>query len=396
MAMSEAARETLLQVCDANTDPWPDLPARAGKPAEADAQQAALRSLRGKSLQATVEHPGGGHVRANVILHAIRPNRARIIYPGMIHKDSPISLELPKFEGGTLEVKGRSLDCWHLSGYMHAVSVMFQSFVNLSDLFPPGVILPEAPNAPAAAQEKKLHGQCAVLGGDALEGKVLAHFSTQLGLKATPLPDMGSLLDHATSHELDVAIVDHEAITQFGGPEQAAMRLYRVGLRAGLVVIAPPGGKDATATVMKVGELRVVSIARPATKDLLADAIESILKDAEPSTPGAIKSSLQDGNARELVNAYVEQLRADLEAVLQYREAEELAKVRTYIVRWRDTGATFGFAPLTSAAKAAITAMDASMSLEEAGPELRRTISLVRRILACEAPTTTGTTRGAA
>lgn len=394
MAMSETARDLLLQVCDANTDPWPDMPARAGKPSEADAQHVALRSLRGKTFHATVEHPGGGHVRASVLLHAIRPNRARIIYPGMIHKDSPIVLELPRYEGGTLEVKGRSLDCWHLSGYMHAVSVMFQSFVNLTDMFPPGVILPEAPQAPNLTQEKKLQGHAAILAADNLESRVLAHFASQLGLTATPQTDMGSLLDHATSNELDIAIVDHEAVTQAGGPEQAAMRLYRVGLRAGLVIITPPGGKD-TATSIKVGELRIVSLARPATKDLLAEAVETILKEAEPSTPGVIKSSLHDGKARELVTVYVEQLRAELEAVLQYRDADDVSKVRAGVVRWRDTGTTFGFAPLTSAAKATVTALDASMSLEEAAPELRRTISLVRRILACEAPTT-GTARGAA
>lgn len=395
MDMSEAAREALLHMCDTNTDPWPDLPARAAKPAEADAQHAALRSLRGKSLHATVEHPGGGHVRASVILHAIRPNRARILYPGMIHKDSPILLELPKYEGGTLEVKGRSLDCWHLSGYMHAVSVIFQSFADLTDMFPPGVILPEIPQVPAVAQPTKLHGHCAVLGADILEGRVLAHFATELGLTAHPLADFGSLLDYATSNELDVAIVDHEAVTQAGGVEHAAMRLYRVGLRSGLVVVSPPGGKDAT-TSMKVGELRVVSVARPSTKELISDSIETILKETQPSTPGVIKSSLHDEKARELVNAYVEQLREELEALLQFRDADEIMKVRNYIVRWRDTGTTFGFAPLTSASKAAVTALDASMSLEEAAPEVRRTISLVRRILACEAPTTTGSTRGAA
>lgn len=75
-------------------------------------------------------------------------------------------------------------------------------------------------------------------------------------------------------------------------------------------------------------------------------------------------------------------VREKAEVLARTRDAEEFSSARDVVLEWRDFGATFGFAPLTQAATAALQAMDASCSLEESAREIRALLSVARRLKA--------------
>gem|GEM_PF-5333419 len=371
----------MLRSCDAGINNW-----FGRSQLTNDLDNAALRTLRGHAIRADIEHPGGGRARAEVILHALNARCASIVYPGMIHRDSLIVLYLPLFEGGVHESKGYSLDCHHLTGNLHAVLLTFETVVNLTEFFPPGTPLPVLPEPAAKLPTKQFHGNCLILGSDSLDSRMVAYLSQQLGLTSKTATDVGSMFDMVTGHEFDLVLADAEAIAQAGGVEGLASQLYRIGLRAGLIVLNPSGTTNSVTNA--VGELQIRHVTRPVTKDSLFDIVEDILKGFEPATSEVITSTLNDPAATELIDEYVSQLASDLETVLCARHNDDLGVAREMAVRWRETGTTFGFVPLSAAAKSVVQAMDASMSLEESAPELRRAISVVRRIVASMGPTT--------
>jgi hypothetical protein len=356
-----------------------------GQPTK-DFENAALRTLRGRALLADIEHPGGGHARAEAILHAMSAHCASLIYPGMVHKDSSIIVALPLYEGGVREAKGHAVDCRHLSGSMHAVMLVFDQPVELAEMFAPGVALPIRIEPAPKPTVKQFQASCVVLGSDPLDAKLITFLSGQLGITTEIAGDIGSMFDKVTGNEFDLVIADCDAIARAGGTESIVARLGRIGLRAGLIVLNPTGTKVSESD--SSGGLQLRTLARPITKESLIEVVEDILKGVEPGVAGAIVSTLNDAGAAELVEEYVSKLAHDLEVVLRARENNDLGVVREAAVRWRENAASFGFAPLSTAAKSAVLAMDASMSLEESGPELRRAISVARRIVASMRPTT--------
>lgn len=326
----------------------------------------------------SVEHPGGGHVERRALLRYVETARTALLYPGMLHLGSVVRLALPEHRGGLLKAAGHTAACVHIRGSWHDITLDFIEPVNVSKLLASGIVISADANAGPSA--RRLDAAAAVLGACDLDAKVIAHLLSLCGVTARAVSTAGELMDLVTSSDVDLVVAEAAGLER--GPDEAARALLRAGLRAGIIFLVPDGSVAAFAD--EIPGLRVVTIQRPATAELLADAAAMVLRDAGALAPdeASVRSTLTGEGVERLVGEYLETLRLELDTLAAARAAGNVAAARTVLAAWRDSAATFGFAALTMAARHALKALDASGSLDESAPEVRRAVSLGRRILA--------------
>lgn len=205
---------------------------------------------------------------------------------------------------------------------------------------------------------------------------MLLHFFSGTSVEARGVDSIGQIFDLAVTSDVDAVIVDHVSLGPV--PEETLQRLQRLGLRGGIALLisgkAEPDENDESQ--------QIVRIARPIVKETLLQALAYLLRGVTAEDTRDIISTHADETSLPMVEEFLRMVREKAEVLARTRDAEEFSSARDVVLEWRDFGATFGFAPLTQAATAALQAMDASCSLEESAREIRALLSVARRLKA--------------
>ncbi len=336
--------------------------------------------LGGRTANVTVMHPGGGIGRFTDLILVAGEERAFVLHHGYLHHRSNYLMRINSIGGVPIDIPGICEDCKHVSSTVHVCQIRFERKLDLRQFIRGYRSQEEAVERPLSPSE--LCGRIVAIDDDPL---VIAFLEATFQKTRVRLETFNSLpraLDRLRSTYFHLALCDAHL-----EPAQ----------QAGVSDILRNGGQKGP-TILLVGEKRSLRatdqdlaaqgqfLQKPIMADALFDLLGVLLRPSEVERlPGQIVSAYaKDASMSDLIEDYVVVAHREGEIVRRAIEKGEFDAARTACQHLRETGGSFGFQQLTDASQAAVTAMDASMSISECLRELDLVVEIAARLAAFE------------
>jgi len=325
-----------------------------------------------------VTHPDGAVARFLICLRNISPGGMSFIHGGFLYPKSKVVLMAPTIWGDVEQLEGRVANCRHVEGQNHEIGVQFDKpcdrrrFLTL-----PG----ETPldRDPDANERNELAGRILYIDSSPADAKLVAFHLKASRVTIESVPAVAEAIEKIKSSAIDLIMCSGDL--QKEGDEPIMVGLRGAGFKGPIVMVC--NNEDAARWQKHQGDESgsLGVLVKPYSPARLIAALSASLSASETSGEGPIYSELANNpDAVELVEYYlgfVEEVAAKLRASIESDQAEEaLNSCRSLM----ETGSGYGFTPVSATAKAAVTELTASMSINASISEIQRLLGVCDRI----------------
>lgn len=323
----------------------------------------------------TVHQMGGGMHRFLVPTRDISANGVSILHGGYLHTGTDVKMHLPTVSGQTTLVEGAVLSCEHVVGAVHLIVVMFyhqidpRTFVASAEGSDP--LNAEPLQAPA------MRGKALMIDDQPFEARLIKHYLRETSVELTHAASMEQALAALKAQPVDIILCD----LNLGGEQGEAVieSLRQAGYKGPIIALTGEWSRGRLAEARAAGAAIVMP--KPYDPAKLLDNMAEFLNASEPADETPLFSKLeQDEMTRELVRQFIDDAHTLSDELGKAIEEGDVHGARQAAITLKEAGGGYGFTELFEAAKQAITALDASFSIEESIQDLRRLQSMCGRL----------------
>lgn len=320
-----------------------------------------------------LEHPGGGYGRCFSHTRYLSQTRLSVITKVFMHVGSKVRAYLPDRMGMPEEQDGTVLKCNYISNSMHEVQILLKHKINLKlfmDL-PAHFIV----DSDAEVDPKQIGGRVLLYSDDQADVKLVYHFTRQTRVQFSEAASLGGVLDLIRSEPFDLVLCGD--MVQGVQALRVRSALQDAGFGATFTVIEPPSlGVSAYAD-----EPGILSLLKPLTEAGVVNLFGSVLGVCIGGEGDYLYSSLpKDDSNIELIDWYIDHVKCLVHELHKAAMAEAVDEARRYIATLRDTGTSYGFAPISESAAGLLKSINASGSVAECQAEVQQCINLTRQM----------------
>lgn len=325
-----------------------------------------------------IEHPGGGVSRGEAMLLDMSSRGLCGIWPGYVHVRTNCVVSLTSKSQDLVEVRGQIRWCRFVQGRFHAIGLHLEKQVEPRDFVDPRVWA-EYATVGSDQQTAPLSGSVLYLQPDQLHRDYLQMVLRETSVKMEFASTTGESLDYLRTSGADLVIIE---VSQDPADVLDFVRTARREQYAGpILVLAMEGQQLNEAQLIQGGANRV--LVRPIPTEVLQDVIRKMMQAALDPASGTspIHSSLPHVmKVADWVDRYVRNIRGSIPEIRQHAADGNVDATRLFCANVSATGESYGFGLLTSAGRAAVRAIDATASTEEAMPQIRALIRIIERL----------------
>lgn len=338
-------------------------------------RDASRLSYRRPSTKCRMSHPGGGVTEAVVITRNLSATGISFIYSGFVHVGTNVQISLQRRRAGEELVEGVVRHCRHLSSQYHVVGVQFKTrifpglFLDESSL---AELLDEVEVKPADLTGRVLAIDAEPANIDLLKFR-LKETKIELSVANTGEAAIAKVVE-MKSTPFDVVIAELDLPDMTGADLLSALRSEEY--KGPILVLT---SETIPARLRDIMNVATAVLSKPYTAADLHKRLGNWLQTTGTSEQ-PIFSELKDAEMTTLITGYVESAHKQVVALKTAMDANDFPKVRSICLYLKGSGEGFGFGLLSTVAREALTALDASMSVSETARELRSLQSVARRL----------------
>lgn len=334
--------------------------------------------FRKPDVKVCIEHPSGGFGRYLAYGTFLSARQIALVHGGYLHVDSRCTVRLPVVGGGEDAVEGEVKVCRHVQGSLHEVLVRFDTgidprrhirFNDGSDGDDGDEINP-----------LDLTGRVLLLDDQEAECRLMAHYLSSTRLDLRMFIQAAAALDELKNQPFDIVICDLNLGENVKGESVISTMVNDAGYQGLIVALSGDMSPARVAEAKAAGACSVLK--KPYTQRALMSTLADCLNEAGlgPNEDPILSDRRKQPGMDELVDWYVGQAKTMLHAIKKGIEVNALAEVRSQCEVLRETGAGYGYELLSESASDAITALDASCSVEESLSQLKKLELIIRRM----------------
>ncbi len=297
-----------------------------------------------------------------------------VLHGGYLHVGSGCIVTMSDLTGKTHQMQARVARCRHLQRHLHDLGLAFSEKINPRDFIDFG-------DAHAFTREqvdvKDLKGTLLVVEDSRMFQKVIGAYFKGSGLEIIYAVDgEGGLV--ALDEHPDMVFVDYILPTYDG--VEFIRRARNHGYSGAMVLLTIDNTPGLRQEAISAGANEMLS--KPCSPEALHQAAaEYILSnDLALADAGKIHSNADPAvMTEEMIREYIVDINKKADAITAALVAKDVAGAREAMRRIRASAGGFGFEAISLAARSALKALDATMSVEESSLEIRRLVSACRR-----------------
>jgi len=312
----------------------------------------------------TVTHADNSYVRYVVMPRNLSTRGFAFVHGRFIYGESPCEVLLPMLDGSRCRLLGKVLNCRHVSGMIHEVSVLFDDPIDLSqfvNLTPDQYrrTVTELAELKQDGEDEKPAGEYSgepILGSalviDEYEAnrQLLTLYLKKQGLTVYEANDLDTAERQISQHSMDLIVADvdpdHDDV-------EAMLRRFRAAGYSGAVLgVTNEDGDRIRAEALAQGCNAILP--RPFHPQQLYELVEHLVSTRTPGvwSPDPIFSSLSgQPDMRELIESFTKQVQrdaAELERLATTGQTEQIIRICR---RLKGAGTGYGFDGVTSVAQ---------------------------------------------
>lgn len=322
-----------------------------------------------------VTQPSGHVVRYAVAPRNLSTRGLAFIHGRFLYKNSAVEVLLPDVDRKSIQcITGFVLDCRHVNGLSHEVSVKFDKPMDLRRFV-------RLDMEQAARSRREIGGKALTVGEAGADSKVGESLRNDLGLSVTCVSDVAAALREVESQSFDIVVTD------FSNAQDSLelSKKLREAHFEGMIIIYQSAASDADqASALDAGANCL--LAQSANFTELCEAVETLLTTSPILPTEAIGAAIQSplsSNPRMLpiVKAFVESLQTDLIKIQQALNAENRSELYKIVQRVRGPATSYGYKPLSDKAKTTMEALvSKSVTPAEWKSQVEQFLQIARRI----------------
>jgi CheY-like chemotaxis protein len=322
-----------------------------------------------------VTQPSGHSVRYAVAPRNLSTRGLAFVHGRFLYKNSALQVLLPDVDRKSIQIlTGLVLDCRHITGLIHEVSVKFDKPMDLRRFV-------KLDMEQTARSRREIGGKALVVSEAGADSKVGESLRNDLGLTVTCVADVQAALREAELHSFDIVVTE---LSKADDSLDLCKKLREAHF-SGMIIIFSSSASDAEqAGALDSGANCL--LAKTANFSELRDTVETLLTtspiQAAESAEAPMHSPLSS-NPRMLpiVKAFVESLQSDLIKMQQALNAENRNELYKIVQRVRGPATSYGYKPLSDKAKTTMEALvSKTVTAEEWKNHTEEFMKLARRI----------------
>lgn len=327
------------------------------------------------ALPLSVEHPGGGRAMVHVFARNIGERGMSIVHSAMLHPGTPCEITLPTEWNGTSCVVGKVRACRHLKAVYHEVDIEFNEkanlrhFMKLNEEDEVRVTKPMDPTL--------FRGSLLLIDDQEIELRLIEHHLSGIPLTLASASTTGQLSDRLKTDRFDLVACD-VGLGSLG--TRVLLDLIRQSGHLGPVLgITDDSGAKVRAKLLEEGVDGALE--KPFSRDQFLNAIApwfdaggaDATDGVETPGSGPIFSALcNDPKLRPMLDEYLRYVRQAMHDLSKAVPAGDIQTVRSWCQTLRGSGGGYGYKALSDAAGEVIQSLNASGSVEETRPMIRK------------------------
>jgi CheY-like chemotaxis protein len=326
-------------------------------------------NYRRMDTQACFEHPGGGVTRVSACTRSLWCEGMSLLCAGFVYSGSVFKTNLKSRDGESMGVVGTIVSCRHIDGLFHEIEVKFNQRID------PHLFIDATRNSngesTAPVDLPSLRGKVLHLDDSEADSRLLMHHLRGSGIELKSVRKAEEALEALKTADFDIFLCD----LNLGGGSDGILVVKKVrefGFCGPIVVMSAETNVSKVAAMKAAGAEHV--LAKPYQRNALIQMMVKMHQQVGAIVDGEVLySTLSDEpETDELLANYVASTQQTVKDMQKPILARDLSAVREYCLNIHGTAAGYGFIPLGLAAEEAIRALDSTMSVEEARPQIRR------------------------
>jgi CheY-like chemotaxis protein len=296
------------------------------------------------------------------------------LYRGFLHAGTEVRLNLNRRAGGQEQVTSTVVWCRHIVGPHHLVGVKFRQRI-----YPPLFIesLPDAEDAAPPVDPRQLRGTVLLVDDQETDRMLFEHHIKATQMKVTAVGNVESALTVANQTAFDLVLCDLNLGVCRG--EEVIQQLRARGFSNPVIALTAEHSDLRLKAAQAAGAQCVIF--KPYDPHALLAVIASVLGcDGTDGEEPIYSEMAGTAGADALIAQCIEKVRSVAADLHKAMADNDFHRVRTLAQTLKGSGNGFGFSILTSTAKRAVDAMDASQTILESVEELRRLVSVCHRL----------------
>jgi CheY-like chemotaxis protein len=313
-----------------------------------------------KGLEFAINEPSGGVRRFVADGESIATSEMRILGRGFVYPNSLGRCSLPMSTGDSRDVVGRVLDCSHVAGAVHRITIVFEQEVALDGLVEAETLAASAGSAvasAAAATEMRV----LYLDDHVPDLRLMEHRLKGTGITLKACSHLGAAIDTLREENFDVVLCDYRLEGGHSGLD--LLKECRSGLHRRAFVFV-----TGETTPAKLDELVDAGATTAITKPIDYQRLPDILRAVQQSNdPMDVVSVLGPGITAEAGAMTTEFIATFSTRLVALERARKRGEVEQALVECQDLASCapgFGFAGLARVADRAYGAIEARNDID--------------------------------
>lgn len=328
---------------------------------------------RMSDIALVVQHPGGGNGRYLVCARNLSAGGISFIHGGYLHPGSDCKVVLPRRDGTPWVVAGVIVHCRHLQGSHHEVGLQFVKEVDPTFLLPDPVEDDEG-TRDQTLELPTLEGNVLVIDQSSNDRRLLTHQLRATGITLQMVEAPGLALDAIRQQAFELVLCDlnleDDAVRMIGN-------IRALDFKGPILVITAEHDPKRLIQARTAGANEIIG--KPANPIYLAALLAEWLR--VPAVDRPVFSTLEDKPGMvELIADFIEDAHRKAGLIEKGVTRADLSGLRELCLSLAGSAAGHGFAPLTEAARDALTALDTTTDSKDSQQPLRRVVSICRRL----------------
>lgn len=335
-------------------------------------------SYRWPDLSMRITQLGGSVHDCKVQSRNLSAAGLSILYTGFLYDGTEVGIRLRKRIGTDEVVPGKVMWCRHISGSLHSIGIQFRNRV-FAKLYIDPSMLGDAEQG-ERVDPTKMEGSVLMIEDQLMDRLLFEHQvkATRINVDTVATCEE-ALAKIASGAQYDIVLSDLNLAEMKG--EEAFKQIRGVGYKGALIAVTAETTPARIMAAQTAGAAAVIR--KPYDFDVMMATLAAFMKDGGVSDEQLIYSTLkQQPGFDKVLGQYVDGVKALGASLKHSMDAGDFSQVRAKCQTLKGSGAGFGFAQLSDAAREAGRSLDTTRSLTESATLVEQLIQLCRRVSA--------------
>jgi len=332
-------------------------------------------SYRKRDLALQITHPGGGLISCEVAARNLSPTGISFLYWNYLHTGTNCTIHLKRHLSGTVPAEGVVMWCRHLVGPHHLVGLHFHERISQSLFVDPKEL--ENADSKETIDPASLAGRLLHVESQQVEQLLFRTMLSETGMEVVAVSDAQAACAELGKGKFDLIVTEYDLP---GTTANKAIPLFRQAGHSGRILCCTSETEPSILLSLRLCGANAI-IQKPLIEQRLMAFIRSLLVvETVPPSERIFSQFAGQPEMEQLIESYVAQTRAMLEALSQEIQFDHFAAARRIISRVKGSAGSHGFATLSAAALDAMKSLDATSSIAKAACQLQQVHDIGRRI----------------